>query len=79
MALGEEEDEEEYPPKEIEEMKWTILINLLVLLLKQLKPENVEEVADKGLDFIEERWSDNKPAMVTCKLIRDAFSIEDND
>ena len=60
-------------------MKWTIVLNLLVLLLKQLKPESVEDLADKGLDYIEDNFADNKPAMVTCKLIRDAFSIEDND
>ena len=60
-------------------MKWSVIANLLVLLLKQIDPEDVEKVADLGLDFIEDKFADNVPAMFTCKLIRDAFGIEDND
>lgn len=60
-------------------MKVTILINLLTLLLKQIDPEDMREIADKGLDYLEDRYSGNMPVQITCKLIRTSFDIPDND
>lgn len=60
-------------------MKWSIISHLVVLLIKQIGPDQLESVADKGLDYIEDTFSENKPAMATCNLIRATFNIEDND
>jgi len=53
-------------------------------LVQVLKPEQVEKVADKALDWCEdaiakrEDWYD--PLLVSLiNIVREAFSIEDND
>jgi hypothetical protein len=56
-----------------------LIISGIMLVLKSIKPEDVEKVADKILDFVEDKYIGNAVVENGCLLIRNAFSIEDND
>lgn len=60
-------------------MKTRILISGITLLLKQINKDDVEAVADKVIDVVEIKYKDNLMVQTSCGLIRQAFSIEDND
>lgn len=62
-----------------------IVPKLIELCLKALKPSQIEAVADKALDWCEnavEKSSselDNSIVLPLISIVREAFSIEDND
>jgi hypothetical protein len=66
-------------------MKEKILIQLINLVIGMISPELLKRLADTFLDFIEDSVveSDNKIddmiILPMCKMVRDAFDIEDND
>lgn len=60
-------------------MKIKLLISGAMIILKSIKPEDVEAVADKLLDIVEDKYKDNAMVQGGCLLMRNAFSIEDND
>ena len=60
-------------------MKIKLIISGVMLILKSIKPEDVEAVADKILDVIEIKYVGNAIVESGCLLIRNAFAIEDND
>ena len=58
---------------------------LLELIMKSIKPEQIEKVADKALDWCEnaiqntENEYDNQIVLPLIAIVREAFEIEDND
>ena len=64
-------------------MKNAIIVKLIEMLLKLLTPEMLRMVADKILDFVEEKVEDtgttidDKLVLPIIKMIRDTFDIED--
>jgi hypothetical protein len=58
---------------------------IMGLLIKTLKPEQIEKVADKALDWVEaaiaksENKYDDEIVLPLIAIVRDAFKIEDND
>jgi hypothetical protein len=60
-------------------VKAQMIFSLITMIIKKIDPEQVEYMVDKGLDYIEEVFSDNTPVIAACDLVREAFSIEDND
>jgi len=66
-------------------MKTILIIKLIGLLLGTLSPDLLRACADKLLDVIEDAVAaspnkiDDAAALPICKMIREAFSIPDND
>lgn len=60
-------------------IKAKMILNGIYVVLKAIDPADLEKLADKMLDWVEERYAENKAIMGGCALIRTAFSIEDND
>ena len=65
-------------------MKTKILGYLISVLLRELKPEKVRELADTVLDYIEDQivGSDNKlddKLLPVIGLVRSSFNISDDD
>lgn len=52
---------------------------LATILLKMVSPDDLKNLADKGLDIIENRYGSVAPVAVACGLIRQGFEIPDND
>ena len=58
---------------------------IVALLVEVLKPEQIEKVADKALDWVEnaiaksENKYDDEIVVPLIGIIREAFKIEDND
>jgi hypothetical protein len=58
---------------------------IMGLIIKTLKPEQIEKVADKALDWAEnaikksENKYDDEIIAPLIAIIREAFKIEDND
>ena len=60
-------------------MKDKILLLIMEMILKAVKPEMIEKVADKALDFVEV-WadkSDNEFVDGLCEIVREAFDIDE--
>lgn len=66
-------------------MKEKMLLWLVGMIWEKLDSEDLRTWADKGLDLIEDKVAqtpteyDDKIVLPMCKLMRDAFNIEDND
>jgi hypothetical protein len=66
-------------------MKEKLLIQLINLVIGMINPELLRRLADTFLDFIEdevvesENKIDDMIVLPLCKVVRDAFDIEDND
>lgn len=60
-------------------MKWKLIGYGVVQVIKSIPAEKVEEMADKGLDYLEDNFKDVPGVIAGCNLIRAAFGIEDND
>lgn len=64
-------------------MKNALLLTLIEMLLKSLKPEMLKTIADKILDFVEEKVADSETeiddriVLPIVQMIRDTFGIED--
>lgn len=58
---------------------------IMGLLIKMLKPEQLEKVADKALDWVEvaisksENKYDDQVILPLIAIVREAFKIEDAD
>ena len=60
-------------------MKAQLIMSGIVFVLKSIKPKDLEAVADRLLDIVEIKYVNNDIAMKGCRLIREAFDIEDDD
>ena len=66
-------------------MKQKILLWLIEKLLNSLSPELVRKATDRLLDFIEDAVADSetviddKLVLPICSMIREAFSLPDED
>jgi hypothetical protein len=66
-------------------MKLDLLKMFVSLVSAKLSQEQLRELVDKGLDMVEdcvkgtENEYDDVIVLPMCKLIRDSFSIPDND
>ena len=66
-------------------MKEKMLLWLVGMIFERLDGEDLKVWADKGLDLIEDKVAasatkyDDKIVLPMCRLMREAFSIPDND
>ena len=66
-------------------MKEQLLLMLINALIGMLTPELLRELADKVIDFAEEKVEDSETkiddwlVLPVVKMVRDTFNIPDND
>jgi hypothetical protein len=60
-------------------MKAQLIMTGITFILRNIKAEDIEAIADRLLDIVEVKYKDSPIVMKGCSLIRDAFEIEDND
>ena len=60
-------------------MKEKLLLIVMELVLKAIKPEMIEKVADKALDFVEAYADkiDNEFVGALAEIVREAFDIDE--
>lgn len=67
------------------EMKKKLFMALMGLVVERLTEENMKKIADKALDYIEDRVEgtentfDDKAILPIIRKVRQAFDVPDND